>query len=184
MKRAIALSLTTLLLLGGVLLFSCTGGISPAANPLAHQQYPLVVVADLTYGNTEYTITLTLTAPMTATIEFLEPATLVGYVFTITPEGVTLSFGEVTVQYNNNSMPGGSLLLPQMFSLDMSQLLRQEESVVNSVPLNVAVFATPHGEITLFINQNTSLPLRVEAVHEGTPVVLRIRTITSGDVAE
>ena len=182
MKKFVILTLTSLLLC--LFLFSCSGGILPSANPLEHQQYPLVVVTDLSYGDAEYTITLTMTAPMTATIEFIEPATLVGYVFTITPEGVTLSFGDVSVQYNHNSMPGGSLLLPQMFSLDPSQLLRQEETVVNSVPLNVAVFATPYGEVTLFINQNTHLPLRVEALHEGTPIVLRVRSIEGGAVAE
>jgi len=178
MKRRLALFLCAMMLLGGFIFTACTS--TAAGDVLSHQQYPFTVVGELVFGSDEYTISLAMTAPMQATLSFLVPETLMGYYFTITPDGVTLSFGDITIPYTSNSVPGGSLLIPQMLSLTQAQLVNTQQTEQNSVPLTIAVFNTPHGEITLFVNNNSGLPLRIESMHNGVPVVFRIRELIKG----
>ena len=175
MKRIASIFLVILVLVTGMALFGCTAAVE--RDVLAHQQFPFRVTTDLTFGMEEYTVVLDMIAPMEATLSFIQPEMLEGYVFSISPEGVTLSFSDITIPYTSNSVPGGSLLIPQMFSLTPDQLINTTETEQNSVPLAISAFSTAYGEITLFINSNNGTLMRIESLHNDTPVVLRISSI-------
>ena len=182
MKRIATITLAILILAVGFALFGCTAAVE--RDVLAHQQFPFRVTTDLTYGMEEYTIILDMIAPMEATLSFIQPEMLEGYVFSISSEGVTLSFSDITIPYTSDSVPGGSLLVPQMFSLTADQLINTTETEQNSVPLAISTFATPYGEITLFINSSNGTLMRIESLHNDTPVVLRISSIESIEPAQ
>lgn len=94
-----------------------------AADPLAYQSYPLTVEGSITGDRGEAEVTLEMTAPMTGTLSFHTPDSLRGYLFSLSEDGVTLSYGEITVPYKADGIPGGTHLLPRLFSLSAEKLV-------------------------------------------------------------
>ena len=151
------------LLLCLLFLPACAG---EPGEPLAYQKYPLTVAGDLTGGSAEEgncSVRLTLTAPMEATLQFDKPESLRGYTFSLTEEGVTLSYGEITVPYKAAGIPGGESLLPRMLSLTDEMRTASEKQEINSLPVWMYSYTIPEGgEVRVFADAESGIPLRIE----------------------
>lgn len=149
-----------------VALFLLLPGCAGKQAPLAWQSYPVTVAGDLSGDGVETgncSLRLTLTAPMQATVQFDKPDSLKGYTFSLAPEGVTLSYGEITVPYKAAGIPGGESLLPRMLSLTEETFLGREKTTLNSLPVQIERFAIPEGgEVRVYVDAESGIPLRFE----------------------
>lgn len=147
-------------------LLSSLTGCAGKPTPLSWQKYPVSVAGDLSGDGVETgncSLRLTLTAPMQATLQFDKPDSLRGYTFSLTGEGVTLSYGEITVPYKAAGIPGGESLLPRMLSLEEGMFSGREKTTLNSLPVLIERFATPEGgEVRVYIDAENGRPLRFE----------------------
>ena len=169
-----------LALLTLALLFTGCGGA--AADPLAYQSYPMTVEGSISGDDGEAEVTVEMTAPMTAKLSFASPDSLRGYLFAITSDGVTLSYGDITVPYKADGIPGGTHLLPRLFSLTKETLISTEETEMNSLPLLLASFETEEGDtVKVYLDKQSGAPLRFEAQHGDEQIVFTVNSLTAAD---
>lgn len=179
-KRCVTVLLALLLLLLFALPLGGCG--KEAADPLAYQSYPLTVEGSITGDRGEAEVTLEMTAPMTGTLSFHTPDSLRGYLFSLSEDGVTLSYGEITVPYKADGIPGGTHLLPRLFSLSAEKLVSAEETEMNSLPLLLATFETEEGEtVKVYIDRQSGVPLRFEVQQGDGQLVFTVKDFQRAD---
>lgn len=123
-----------------------------------------------------------MTAPMTGTLSFHTPDSLRGYLFSLSEDGVTLSYGEITVPYKADGIPGGTHLLPRLFSLSAEKLVSAEETEMNSLPLLLATFETEEGEtVKVYIDRQSGVPLRFEVQQGDGQLVFTVKDFQRAD---
>ena len=74
---------------------------------LSYQSYPFSVKGSVKSDGREYELSVSFTDKDRATITFDSPETLSGYIFNVTPDGITLTYGDLTVPYHSSGIPGG-----------------------------------------------------------------------------
>ena len=180
-KKLATVLLSLLLLLSLALTLGGCG--KETADPLAYQSYPLTVEGSITGDKGEAEVTLEMTAPMTGKLSFHTPDSLRGYLFSVGKDGVTLSYGEITVPYKADGIPGGTHLLPRLFSLSGEKLVSAEETEMNSLPLLLATFETEEGEtVKVYIDKQSGTPLRFEVRQGDGQLVFTVKDFQKADV--
>lgn len=157
MKKRISLILIAMLMLA---LVSC----APAeSNPLDYQAYPFSAKGSLSTNDIEYAFEVNMTDRNTAELTFSSPDSLRGYTFNVSPEGTTLSYGDMTIDFSNNGEKTSIVnLVPALFSLTAENLVSKSETTQNSVELITATYTTANEDITVYINKSTGRPMRFE----------------------
>lgn len=157
MKKRIALIFIAVLML---VLSSCT---PKESNPLDYQTYPFSAKGSLSANEIEYVFEVNMTDKNTAELMFSSPDSLRGYTFNVSPEGTTLSYGDMTIDFSNNGEKTSIVnLVPALFSLNSENFVSKSETTQNSVELITATYTTDNGEITVYINKSTGHPMRFE----------------------
>ena len=131
-------------------------------DPLTYQSYPFYVEGTLTFEETDYDFSLTMESESTSTITFSSPDSLRDFVFRITPEGTTLSYEDMTIDFNKTDKSALIRLVPSLFALKSENLKSSTEDTVSSVPVIISTFSSPLGDVTVYLNRDTLLPLRFE----------------------
>lgn len=137
-------------------------GCAPQTPPAAAMTYPFTVEGELTRndGGEPCAVSLQMTAGMTGELEFLSPASLKGYRFSLTPEGTTLRYGDLSVPYRAGGLPGGADGLLKMFSVKEEYCRGREKTEQNSTPLWKLTYAFPDGDtVTAYLSADTGFPL-------------------------
>lgn len=157
MKKIIAVILLAALV---SLLASCT---PTPSEMLSYQSYPFSVKGSVKSDGREYELSVSFTDKDRATVTFDSPETLSGYIFNVTPDGITLTYGDLTVPYHSSGIPGGDGILTGIFSLSAEQFSSCSDVSQNGMTLRRCVFSTPLGDVVAFINSDSGEPVRFEA---------------------
>lgn len=151
-----------------------------STDPLAYQSYPFYVEGTLTFDETDYDFSLSMESESSSTITFSSPDSLRDFVFRITPEGTTLSYEDMTIDFNKADKSALIRLIPSLFALKIENLKSSTEDTVSSVPVLVSTFSTQTGDVVVYLNRDTLLPLRFE----GKDFVVNIFTFTHAKAPE
>ncbi|MBE6544313.1 MAG: hypothetical protein E7675_07920 [Ruminococcaceae bacterium] len=131
-------------------------------DPLQYQTYPFYVEGCLTADDTEYSFSLTMTSSDESEISFSKPDSLRGYVFNVTPEGTTLSYGDMTIDFDGAEKTSLVRLIPSLFALEKEDHISSETTVLNSVDILLSKYATDTGDVSVYLNKSTATPVRFE----------------------
>ncbi len=172
-----AMLITVITLL--TLLTSCN--LVTPIDPLEYQKYPLSAKGNLCANNSEYVFEITMKDKDNAELKFTAPETLRGYIFRITGDKTTLSYGDMTIDFNGgNDKTNVVKLLPYVFSLDSTMQKSVENGIQqNSVSVTKAVYNKDSNEITVYIDEESKKPMRIE--HNG--IVINISEFSSSEAA-
>ena len=146
-----------------VLLTACSPTVT---DPLSYQdRYPYTAKGALNTGSTEYCFEIEMTGAGKATITFSSPETLRGYVFKVSESGATLSYDDLTIDFNGGGEKTNVvMLLPSLFSINRENSLSSESGIVqNGVTLTKAVYSTENGNVTVYVNEQTKKPMCFES---------------------
>ena len=180
-----------LLIISALLIFILSAcSCSPAENnPLEYQTYPFSAKGSLAANDIEYIFEVTMNNSNTAELKFTAPDSLRGYTFNVSPDGTTLSYGDMTIDFSNNGEKTSVVnLIPQLFSLNEDSLLSKSETTQNSVELITAVYSGEKGNTTVYVNKSTGYPMRFEYnstvvnITEFTPSAPKTPIPSSGNV--
>ncbi len=142
-----------------VFLCSCKGD---EIDPLGYQSYPFYVEGVLVTEETDYDFALKMNSADSSEIMFTKPDSLRNYVFRVTPEGTTLSYGDMTINFNGGEKTNLIRLIPSLFSLKKEGKVSQEEKEFNSIAVLVCTYSTDVGEVKMYLNAEKGTPLRFE----------------------
>lgn len=151
-----------LLLLSVICIVALTACSKSDIDPLQYQTYPFYVEGCLTSENTEYCFSMTMNSSDEAEISFSTPDSLRGYVFNVTPQGTTLSYGDLTIDFDKAEKTSLIRLIPSLFALSDEDHISTESTVLNSVDILLSSYATDTGDVKVYLNKNTLMPLRFE----------------------
>ena len=148
-------------------------------NPLDYQRYPLYAKGSLCANNSEYIFELTMNEKNNAELKFSAPDTLRGYIFKVVGDKTTLSYGDMTIDFNGgNDKTNVVKLLPYVFSLDEANQKTVERGIEqNSVSLTKAVYTKGNDEIAVYINEDSKSPMRFEC----NGIVINISEFSKSD---
>lgn len=173
MKKILSL---TLVLIFTFLLYSCK---KEEVDPLSYQSYPFSAEGSMTANDTEYVFSVEMTGKNEGKVQFTSPQGLRGYLFTVTPHGITLSYGDMTIDFSANGEKTNAVkLITDLFSLDLDKLQEKKDETQNSVDLTIATYGTEKEPVKVYINKATGQPVRFE--YGATPI--NITSFTPGNV--
>jgi len=158
------------ILLPLLLLLLCSCG-TERSEYLNYQSYPLRVLAEAEYGGESYTFSLSLEGDGSCRMDFLEPETLSGFSLSRKDGEMSLSFEDISLPLGKRE-DVGILSLAEFFRLDKKRISAVDIEEQNGLRLNV--LSLDGGSTRLYINSDTSLPLRIEGEAEGKPLLLKI----------
>ena len=150
-----------LFLLFSICLFS-TSCAQEKTNPLEYQTYPFFVEGSLVCDETEYNFTLSMKDASNSEISFSSPDTLRGYTFNVTPDGTTLTYDDMTIDFNSHEKTSLVRLIPSLFSLSPDNFISNEKTTMNSTEILISKYSTDMGDISVYLNLQTATPLRFE----------------------
>ena len=149
-------------------------------DPLHYQVYPFYVEGCLNAEDTDYTFSLTMSSCCEAQISFTKPDSLRGYVFNVNAEGTTLSYGDMTIDFDKAEKTSLIKLIPSLFALSAEDHISSENTVLNSVDILLSKYATETGDVSVYLNTATMTPLRFE----GEGFVLDVLKFTPSQAPE
>ena len=151
-----------LLFLIASLMLPATSCQKNSLDPLGYQVYPFYVEGCLVAEDTEYVFKLTMNTADNSEISFSKPESLRGYVFNVTPEGTTLSYGDMTIDFSKTEKTNLIRLIPSLFALNQQDHVSSEDKILNSVDILLSKYSTDTGEVSVYLNKSTQTPLRFE----------------------
>ena len=150
------------LLFLGILSIVITGCGGEQKDPLEYQSYPFFVEGILVSDETDYDFALKMLSKDSSEISFSKPDSLRDYVFRVTPEGTTLSYGDMTINFNGGEKTNLIRLIPSLFALDGENLVSAEETELNSIRVMLCTYSTDVGQVKVYLNAEKGTPLRFE----------------------
>ncbi len=150
--------LLPLLILSLIFIPSCK---KTEPSPLDYQSYPFYVEGILNFDDTEYAFAMTMEGKDNAEMTFSSPDTLKGYTFTLSPDGMTLSYKDMSVELKGEKA-NLIRLVPSLFALSADTMESTEKTVLNSTGIILSKYKTDLGNVSVYVNESTLLPLRFE----------------------
>lgn len=134
------------------------------SDPLGYEKYPFTAKGGLCANESEYKFAITMNGKNNAELTFSAPETLRGYVFRISDEKTTLSYGDMTIDFNGgNGKTNVVKLLPALFSISKECIKNTERGISqNSLTLTKVTCDIDGVESLIYINEATGNPLRFE----------------------
>ena len=154
-----------------IILSSCS---AEKIDPLSYQEYPFTVEGTLETEEINYDFTLHMTDAASSEISFTKPDSLKSYIFRVTPKGTTLSYGDMTIDFNGGEKTNLIKLIPALFSLKKDDLVSSEETILNSTTIDLHTYKTDLGQIKVYQNRENGNPLRFE----GEDFTLNVQAFT------
>ena len=140
-------------------LCSCKG---EEMEPLGYQSYPFCVEGVLVTEETDYEFTLKMNSAESSEVSFTKPDSLRSYIFRVTPEGTTLSYEDMTINFDGGEKTNLIRLIPSLFALKKEGKVSQEQKEFNSILVLVCTYSTEIGEVKMYLNTAKGTPLRFE----------------------
>jgi hypothetical protein len=105
-------------------------------------------------------------------LNFLSPDSMKGVGIEKNKDGIFYKVGSLTLPITDGM--NASAKLPELFTLTKDDLVSTHTDTVNGTKVQIARFNKNELEIKLILSKETSLPLRFEAVTNGTVVIFNV----------